>query len=362
MIKQPLFGQDSSPHQTSMFLSGIITLIAWIIFCVLSLVVKFKPKTPQYKEVQIVLSSTPVVEEQKSEESAAAEAATASEQTAVAEPVEAPELPKPVETPVAEAKVEAPKETPAPAKPQTQTTTKSQPAKTTTTTTKQTDPSKKVDFDNLTYATDYSDFSFNNSSSSSSKSSFDWSQFDDSDTENVQVSQKVDRVTNTSSISGSAASASTSNQRQTSSSSSSNSSSNSTPAASSSTNAAAKAIQNATASSSSGGAASGSSNVQKFSSDLDITWNGGAARKAKGSLSINLTTGSSIKEKKTTVKIEFIVGEDGYVTPGSVKITPESLLPEVVRKEVISQINLWRFNEGSSRSTATFEYTIIKKD
>ena len=365
MIKQPLFGQDSSPHITSMLISAIATLVCWIIFCVLCFVVKFKPAVPEYKEIQIVLSSTPteqkVAEEQSTvQESASAVAENAS---AVVEPVEttAPELPKPVETPVAEAKVEAPKETPAPAKTQTA-ATKTQTKTTNTNTPKTTDPSKKVNFDDYQYATDYSDFSFNNSSSSSSKSSFDWSQFDDTDTENVQVSQKVDKVTNTSSISGSSASTSKADQRQTSSSSSSSSSAKSTPAASSSTSAAAKAIQSATGASSSSGSASGSTDVQKFSSDLDITWNGGAARKAKGALSINLTTGSSIKEKKTTVKIEFIVGEDGYVTPGSVKITPESLLPEVVRKEVISQINLWRFNEGLSRSTATFEYTIIKKD
>ena len=316
---------------------------------------------PEYKEIQIVLSSTPVEEQTATTEQAATE-----EQSSMAEPTEAqaaevPEIPNPVETPVAEAKVEAPKETPAPAKTQTA-ATKTQTKTTNTNTPKTTDPSKKVNFDDYQYATDYSDFSFNNSSSSSSKSSFDWSQFDDTDTENVQVSQKVDKVTNTSSISGSSASTSKADQRQTSSSSSSSSSAKSTPAASSSTSEAANTIKNTTGASSSSGSASGSSDVQKFSSDLDITWNGGAAKKAKGALSINLTTGSSIKEKKTTVKIEFIVGEDGYVTPGSVKITPESLLPEVVRKEVISQINLWRFNEGLSRSTATFEYTIIKKD
>ena len=349
MLKQPLFGQDSSPHITSMLISAIATLVCWIIFCVMCFVIKFKPAVPEYKEIQIVLSSTPIADpepvEGLVEEAATAEAAAPAEELAVAEPVEALAPAKPKETP------------------KTQTKTQSQPAKTTTTqTTKTTDPSKKVDFDNMTYATDYSDFSFNNSSSSSSKSSFDWAQFEDSATEDVPVSQKVDKVTTASSISGSSGSTSNANQPQSSSRSSTNTSQNSTQAASSSTNDQIKAIQNTTGASTSSGTAAGSNDVQKFSSDLDINWNGGAARKAKGSLSINLTTGSSIKEKKTTVKIEFIVGEDGYVTPGSVKITPESLLPENVRKEVISQINLWRFNEGSSRSIATFDYTIIKKD
>ena len=359
MLKQPLFGEDSSPHITSMFLSGIITLIGWILFCILSLVIKFKPQTPQYKEVQIVLSSTPVVE--KSEPSAVPElveglveeAAAAAEESVLPEPVEgqpveAPEIPNPVETPVAVAKVEAPKATPAPAK------TQSQPAKTT-------DPSKKVDFDNMTYAKDYSDFSFNNTSSSSSKDSFDWSQFEDSDTENVQVSQKVDKVTNTSSISGSAASSSTANQRQTSSNSSSSSSSNPNASASNDISQRLSDIKNTTTATS-GGSSSSSNNQQKFSSDLDITWNGGVTRKQIGSLSIDLKeSGSDIKERKTTVTIEFTVDEKGYTIAGTIKITPESILPESVRKEVISEISKWRFIEGPSRSVATFEYTIEKR-
>ena len=354
MLKQPLFGQDSSPHQTSMFLSGIITLIGWIIFCVLSLVIKIKPQTPQYKEVQIVLSSTPIADPEPVE-GLVEEAAATAEESVVAEPVEAP---------VAEAKVEAPKESPAPAKPQTkpqtQTKTQSQPAKPVTPAPKTTDPSKKVDFDNMTYATDYSDFSFNNSSSSSSSSSFDWSQFDDSDTENVQVSQKVDKVTNSSSISGSSASTSTATQRQTSSSSSSQQ--KQTPAASSSTSNAAAAIKNTTGSTSSSSSPStSSSSSQKFSSDLDISWNGGVTRKQIGSLTIDLKdSGSDIKEKKTTVTIEFTVDEKGYTIAGTIKITPESILPERVRKEVISEISKWRFIEGPSRSVATFEYTIVK--
>ena len=353
MLKQPLFGQDSSPHITSMLISAIATLICWIIFCIMCIVVKFKPQVPEYKEVQIVLSSTPV-----EEQTATTEQAATTEQTTVPEPVEGLAVEQPA--------VVEPVETKKPAETKmvfsTSSTTTSS-AKTTTTTPKTTDPSKKVNFDDYQYATDYSDFSFNNSSSSSSKSSFDWSQFEDSSSDQEPaVSQKVDKVTTASSTSGSAASTSTSSQRQTSSSSSSGSSQTSAPAASSSTNDAANAIKNTTGASASSSSASGTSDVQKFSSDLDITWNGGDARKAKGALSINLTTGSRIKEKKTTVKIEFEVGEDGYVTPGTVKIIPESLLPEVVRKEVISQINLWRFNEGSSRSKATFEYTIIKKD
>ena len=362
MVKQPLFGQDSSPHKTSAFISGLITFVLWILFVVSSIFVQFKPKVPQYKEVQIVLSSTPIEEAESYEQSTDFEQTSTSEafeapavEESVVEEQSAPVEQKPAVVEQQPAVVEPvettkPKETPKPA-----------PAKTTTTQT--TDTSKKVNFDDFQYATDYSDFSFDNSSASSSKSSFDWSQFEDSSSEpEPAVSQKVDKVTTASSTSGSAASTSNANQRQTSSSASSSSSADSTPSALSSTSAAAAAIKNTTGASSSTGTASSTGDTQKFNSDLDITWNGGTARKAKGALSISLTTGSSIKEKKITVKIEFVVGEDGYVTPGSIKITPESLLPENVRKEVISQINLWRFNEAQNRSTAAFEYTIIKKD
>ena len=375
-MKQPLFGQDSSPHLTSLILSSIITLICWIIFCVLCFVIKFKPSIPQYKEVQIVLSQdyTPVKEETpevpepvEGPETAASEAfenvEVIEEQPVAA--VETPEIPKPVENPVAEAKQEAPKQdaTSAPAK--------TEPAKTNTKATtpavtpKATDPAKKVNFDDYQYAADYSDFDFNNTSSSNTKNnSFDWSQFDDSSTETQPaVSQKVDKVTTQSTLSGSAAETSTEkNQRQTSTSSTSKTSQDSVQTASSSTSAAAEAIKNTSASTSTAGNTSGSSNQQKFSSDLDINWSGGTVRKQIGSLSIDLKdSGSYVTEKKTTVKIEFTVDEKGYVMAGSVKITPESLLHELVRKEVVSEINKWRFMESTSRSIATFEYTIEKR-
>ena len=375
MIRQPLFGQDSSPHFTSLILSSIITLICWIIFCVLCFVIKFKPAVPEYKEIQIVLSSTPTEQKVAEEQSTVQESAAAVLEPVSAVPESASAVPEPVEGPAVEETVveqqpavpepveaQVVKETPKPKTVETKQPV-AQTKTTTTTAPKTTDSSKKVNFDDYQYATDYSDFDFNNTATSSSQTkSFDWSQFEDSSSEPAQVSQKVEKVTTASSTSGSAASTSTANQRQTSSSSSSSSAQQSAPAASSSTSAAADAIKNTTGTTSSGGTTSGSGDVQKFSSDLDIAWNGGSARKAKGALSINLTTGSSIKEKKTTVKIEFVVGEDGYVTPGSVKITPEALLPEVVRKEVIAQINLWRFNEAPNRSTAVFEYTIIKKE
>ena len=350
MIKQPLFGQDSSPHVTSMFISAIATLVCWIIFCIMCVVIKFKPKLPEYQEIQIVLDSTPVVEQPVEEQSVSAE-----QQSAVAEPVEtkAPELPNPVETPVAAAKVEAPKAQPSAAKPKAA----SQP-KTQTNTTK-TDPSKKVDFDNLQYATDYSDFDFNNvSSNTKTNTQKNWDDYftDDNTTTNNQTAapQKVNTSSSMQGSSGTKTSETTQSQK---------SSNNNTAASSSSsgtTNNQLDAIRNTTGSTSTG-ASSNSTLNQKFSSALDMTWNGGAARKATSTLKIDLDNYSQyIERPKTTVKIEFSVDEKGYVISGSVTITPESLLKVEVRQAVISQISQWRFSEDSTRSTATFEYTIEK--
>lgn len=375
MFKQPIFGEDSSPHQTSMFVSGIITLILWIIFCLMSFFLKFKPKTPEYKEVQIVLASTPV--EEKQEESSSAAAASAAE--AVAEPVEAqvetvevPELPNPVETPVAQAKVEAVKETPAPAKTQTKTQTtqktqaktEPQPAKTQTTT-KTTDPSKKVNFDDYQYATDYSDgVDFNNVSTK--KQSFDWSQFDDSSSDpEPQVSQKVDKVTNTSSISGSAGETTTQkNQTQTSNKST---STNTTPEASSATSSALSNIKNTQYSTSTG-------NSLKSITEAKTT------KGSDGSISMAMIDGTTrvlldpippviklsesaaaLIDSTRTVTIEFQVLSSGNVPRSQIKITPESILPQEVRNEIYDQLSKWLFASSPNTARATFEYTIQKK-
>ena len=65
---KPVLGPDSSTKNTSEFFALAGTVLFWLLFMIFSFVIKPQPKK-QYKEVQIVLSSTPVV--QKSEESPA---------------------------------------------------------------------------------------------------------------------------------------------------------------------------------------------------------------------------------------------------------------------------------------------------
>ena len=69
----PLFGEDSSVSHTSEFFAIAGTVLFWLRFLIFSFVIKPGPKKPEYKEVQIVLSSTPVV--QKTEEAPAPEEA-----------------------------------------------------------------------------------------------------------------------------------------------------------------------------------------------------------------------------------------------------------------------------------------------
>ena len=114
---RPLFGEDSSPHNTSEFMALGGTLLFCILFLLCMIFVKPLPQKPKYKEVQIVLASTPIVKETEANPAPAA-AAPASDMAPVAEPApvvekaaEAPKLEQKVEQKVAEAPkvVEAPK-------------------------------------------------------------------------------------------------------------------------------------------------------------------------------------------------------------------------------------------------------------
>ena len=370
MFKQPLFGEDSSPHRTSTILSAIITLCAWIVFCFMSFFIKFKPKTPEYKEIQIVLSSEKHEQNQESSSASAPapmEAAAIAEEVipepaaAVAEPVEAP-APKVEPVPAPKVETAKPKTTSTPST--SSGTTKSTPKQTTTP--KATDPSKKVNFDDYQYATDLSQgVDFNNNTAK--KQDFDWSQFDDAASEpQPQVSQQVKTVTTQSSVGGSAASTTTqSNQGATSS--QSKTSNATSQAVSSATSNALSNIRSTQYSASTG-------NSIKSITDAKTT------KGSDGTLSMAMTDGStrvlidpippviklseeaaSLIDSTRTVTIEFQVLASGNVPRAQIKITPESILPQAVRTEIYDQLSKWLFESSSSAARATFEYTIKKQ-
>lgn len=383
MIKQPLFGQDSSPQKTSFVLGLIITIVLWVLFIIASFFIKFSPKHKQYKEIQIVLSSEKLdSEREKSTDKgeAAPESAPAVQevvQETVQEIVSEPEpvvfeevapAPAPKSEPAPKT---APKETPKPAA-KTQTKPAPAPAKKSEPV-KKTEPAKKeyTKVPEFTeYATDYSDFDFNNVSTSKPKE-FDWSQFDDSSSASEtqpQVSQKVEKVTTTSSVSGSAASTSTSEQRQTSSSSSSTTNkTTSTTSASSSTSSALSNIKSASYTASTGDSLKAITNAKTSKASngqISMQMKDGSTRVLRDPITpaIKLSAqAAALIDSDRTVNIEFRVLADGNVPRGEIKIIPESILPQKVRDEIYDQLSRWIFDAGSSAAYASFEYTIVKK-
>lgn len=376
MLKQPLFEQDSSPHKTSFVLGLITTIVLWVLFIIASFFISFEPKTKEYKVVQIVLDTAKSPENSEksmlpeeapaaSEQFIAPEQSTATEQS-VSKPVEEPKAsPVVEESPSVAQAVEVPapktqaKTSPAPAK-KTEPVQKSEPAKK--------EYTKVPDF--TEYATDYSDFDFNNLSTSKPKD-FDWSQFDDSSTSSdgqASVSQKIEKVTVQSAIQGSAASTSTANQSQTSSSSTSASNrQTASNSASSSTSSALDNIKSASYTASTGDSLKAITNAKTSKASngqISMQMQDGTSRVLRDPITpaIKLSAQAAAKiDRDISVNIEFRVLADGNVPRGEIKITPESILPSEVREEIYNQLCQWIFDAGSSSAYASFEYTIVKK-
>ncbi len=61
------------------------------------------------------------------------------------------------------------------------------------------------------------------------------------------------------------------------------------------------------------------------------------------------------------VTILFKIQPNGHILTSDVSITPVAILSDGLKNEIISQIALWRFEETSFLSEATFEFKIVKK-
>lgn len=338
----PLFGEDSSVSHTSEFFAIAGTIVFWLIFLIFSFVIKPQPKK-QYKEVQIVLSSTPVV--QKIEEAPApAEAASASASAA------STASPKPVvETPVVE--------TPAPQ------TKKAETPKTSTQSSKPA-PQKKVSepVEQVLYQDPMEAFA--QQTKQQSKKEFDWSQFDEDEAEEAPIQNQVKTVQNNEpAFSGSAGTAaSTESAKITSSSSSSNSKSDT---ASSSTSNALQGIKNSTFK---GNAVNGvqsetsAKTKESGSGKVEMEMSNGRSRALISPTSpvINLSAQAAATiDASITVSISFKVNEKGNVS--GVTITPSSAFKDIVKQEITGQLLEWIFEPADYTATATFEYKIVKR-
>lgn len=398
MLKQPLFGQDSSPHRTSFFISLLSTFVFWVLFTLMAIFVKIDAPSPQFKTVQIVLDS-PLPLEQNEEveseftnetENAVLESAAVVEENIIednvveaspvieeslplvetVEPVVDIPEPKVEPTPIVEAPkplVEKPApviEKPAPAKkepvkevPKVE-KTETKPVETTPVVT---DESKKVDY---ALQPSVADLWKQQMANKKTRQDFNWDMFDD-DSSSTEKTTKTDskKVTTSSSTAGSAANtASQESARQTS---NSDSAKKSSTSASQSTSSDLDKIAN-TESKGSKTKTDITANTSKDGSGKVMMEMADGSKRAlmrpkEPAINLSEQAAQTFTLSKATVKITFKVVQKGNVPRTEIKITPESILTESIRKEIIDQLSQWIFEEADFDGTATFEYTIEKR-
>ena len=350
----PLFGEDSSPHNTSEFFAIAGTALFWLIFMLCMIFVHPKPQKPKYKEVQIVLSSTPVVKETEANPApAAAAAAPASDMAPVADPAPvvekaAPKVQQKIEQKVAEAPkvVEAPKPKPQP---------KPAPAPV------------PVQSEPIEYAVDPME-AFAQQTKKQPKQEFNWDMFDDDATEtsSSSSSQSVAVKNDAPAFEGSAGQAAIAkspnltSQTTANGASQNNSVSKQTSSALSGiadTKFLGKAANGVTSESQVKTKASGTGAVA-----LEMSNGSMRALIRPSSPVINLSPEAAATiDSSRIVTIKFRVVEAGNVPLAEISIEPESSLAQIVRNEIRDQVSEWLFESADYSAYASFTYKIVKQ-
>ena len=203
---------------------------------------------------------------------------------------------------------------------------------------------------------------------SAKQKAFDDSMFDDvvaeTNTSSQSVSKNVNRMDNSSALSGSAAVAADS----TSGSVSATADRAEKPlSASSATSAMLSKISAAQYSTTIGNGLSSKSDVKVAQSTygkLAIELSDGSARvllePLKPVIIISEENGKRIDSSRQVV-ISFRILAAGNVPFSGITITPSSALPEEIQSEIKDQVSTWRFAPASSDGQAKFEYSIIKR-
>ena len=203
---------------------------------------------------------------------------------------------------------------------------------------------------------------------SAKQKAFDDSMFDDvvaeTNTSSQSVSKNVNRMDNSSALSGSAAVAADS----TSGSVSAKADRAEKPSsASSATSAMLSKISAAQYSTTIGNGLSSKSDVkvaQSTDGKLAIELSDGSARvllePLKPVIIISEENGKRIDSSRQVV-ISFRILAAGNVPFSGITITPSSALPEEIQSEIKDQVSTWRFAPASSDGQAKFEYSIIKR-
>ena len=353
----PLFGEDSSVSHTSEFFAIAGTILFWLLFLIFTFIIKPLPKKPEYKEVQIVLSSTPVV--QKTEEAPApAEAASASSasQAIVETPAEeAPAVESPaVETPAPKSEPVPVKETPKPAakpveKPATKKveTQKPQPQKTQTQAVKQEE----------IYVNDFEDAWAKQLSQPKPNAvkQFRDDLFDD-ESEQSQNTNQSRTVTTENSTSGTVGTAALGNiegiksEKQ-----NENKNENSTYG---STIGQVRDTQELGTSENGAGKNSEKSNGKDKNS---VVWTDGTGARSYYNLDTELSQkakNSMQVSRPTPFTISFSVDSDGNVMSTTIEIKNEFILSDIIKKEMKEKISSWKFGKGSGISKAQFDWIL----
>ncbi|MBP3742174.1 MAG: hypothetical protein J6J00_04245 [Treponema sp.] len=378
---RPLFGEDSSPHNTSEFMALGGTLLFCILFLLSMIFVKPFPQKPKYKEVQIVLSSTPIVKETEANPAPAA-AAPASAPAPLAEPAPVVEKAAPkveqkvVESPKPKAQpkpAEKPKTKPAEPK-KTETVQKAQPKPKTEAPKPAPAPAPKpapapVQEEPVQLYQDPME-AFAQQTKKQPKQEFNWDMFDDEAAEvtssSSQSSQSNQVVSSTPSFEGSAGTAVTEKS----------------PALTSQA-VASGASQNNAVSTQTSSALSGITNakyvgraVSGVSSETSVKTQASGSGKVALAMSngsmrallkpstpvINLSEAAAATiDNSRTVTIKFRVLEAGNVPRAEISIEPESTLHQLVRDEIRDQVSAWLFESADYSATASFTYKIVKQ-
>ncbi len=344
----PLFGEGSSVSHTSEFFAIAGTVLFWLLFLIFSFVIKPQPKK-KYKEVQIVLSSTPVV--QKIEEaSAPSEAAGASAASAQSEPAQTQPV---VETPAPAPKAEPVQKTVETPKPKTQTQPQPKPSSAA----KPAPEPQQTMSEPIEYATDLSGgVDFNKIAK---KTPVDNSIFDSMDSDDINFSDNdsSSRVVNgQSSMSGTGG----------------------TISAFKNEGLKSESLQGAKTEEARHGteickirdtkeivnSESGLGENPKKSAGKDknsVVWTDGTGARTYYSLDTNLSD-KAIKSmqvsKATPFTITFSVDADGNVMITTIEIKNEFILSDIIKKEMKEKIGSWKFGKGSGISKAQFDWVL----
>lgn len=203
---------------------------------------------------------------------------------------------------------------------------------------------------------------------SAKQKAFDESMFDDvvaeTNTSSQSVSKNVNRMDNSSALSGSAAVAADSTSGSVSATAD---RAEKPSSASSATSAMLSKISAAQYSTTIGNGLSSKSDVkvaQSTDGKLAIELSDGSARvllePLKPVIIISEENGKRIDSSRQVV-ISFRILAAGNVPFSGITITPSSALPEEIQSEIKDQVSTWRFAPASSDGQAKFEYSIIKR-